>query len=123
MLCKLYNVDLKIKKSDQTVLIELHLVVQRRNARVNQNLRACAVGPQRIVNMAASSVRCVSRSLSAGLPGLRSTCALLKSSRRGDISALTVCWTRSYVTTGSLSWWRHGRGVTLKGASGELLTS
>ncbi|XP_057181807.1 dnaJ heat shock protein family (Hsp40) member A3b isoform X2 [Triplophysa rosa] len=67
--------------------------------------------------MAAPSVRCVGRSLSAGLPGFLSTCALLKSSRRGDISALTVCWTRSFVTRGSLSWWRHGRGVTLKGPS------
>lgn len=72
--------------------------------------------------MAASRVRCVGRSLSAGLHGFRSTCTLLKSPRHGDISALTVCRTRSYITRGSLSCWRHGRGVTLKGPSGELLT-
>ncbi|XP_051979563.1 dnaJ heat shock protein family (Hsp40) member A3b isoform X1 [Xyrauchen texanus] len=67
--------------------------------------------------MAASSARCSARWLSAGLPGIRSTCALLKSSRHGDIWALTKWSTRSYVTGGNLSCWRHRGGVTLKGVS------
>ncbi|XP_065115668.1 dnaJ heat shock protein family (Hsp40) member A3b [Paramisgurnus dabryanus] len=67
--------------------------------------------------MAASSARCATRCLSAGLPGLRSTRGLLKSFRHGDITALAICGARSYVTRVSLSCWRNERGVTLKGAS------
>ncbi|XP_051767027.1 dnaJ heat shock protein family (Hsp40) member A3b [Ctenopharyngodon idella] len=65
--------------------------------------------------MAASSALCTTRWLSGGLPGLRGTFALLKSSRQGDIGALRICWTRSYVTGGNLSCWRHRGCVTLKG--------
>ncbi|XP_056125716.1 dnaJ heat shock protein family (Hsp40) member A3b [Rhinichthys klamathensis goyatoka] len=65
--------------------------------------------------MAASSARCTTRWLSGGLPGLRSTCALLKSSRHGDIAALRICWTRRHVTGGNLSCWRRKGCVTLKG--------
>ncbi|KAL1251173.1 hypothetical protein QQF64_018969 [Cirrhinus molitorella] len=66
--------------------------------------------------MAASSARCTTRWLSTGLPGLRSTCALLKSSRHGYIAALRICWTRSYVKQGHLSCWRHRGAVTLNRA-------
>ncbi|XP_077082838.1 dnaJ heat shock protein family (Hsp40) member A3b [Siphateles boraxobius] len=65
--------------------------------------------------MAASSARCTTRWLSGGLPGLRSTCALLNSSRHGDISALRICLTRSHVTGGNLNCWRRRGCVTLKG--------
>lgn len=71
--------------------------------------------------MAASSALCTTRWLSGGLPGLRGTFALLKSSRQGDIGALRICWTRSYVTGGNLSCWRHRGCVTLKGVPGELI--
>ncbi|XP_016105894.1 dnaJ homolog subfamily A member 3, mitochondrial-like [Sinocyclocheilus grahami] len=63
--------------------------------------------------MAASSARCTARWLSSGLPGLRSTCALIKTSRHGDTAALRICWIRSYVKEGNLSCWRHRGGVTL----------
>ncbi|XP_039550656.1 dnaJ heat shock protein family (Hsp40) member A3b [Pimephales promelas] len=65
--------------------------------------------------MAASSARCTTRWLSGGLPGLRSTCALLKFSRHVEISALRLCWTRSHVTGSNLSCWRRKGCVTLKG--------
>ncbi|XDV22191.1 hypothetical protein PO909_027141 [Leuciscus waleckii] len=65
--------------------------------------------------MAASSASCTTRWLSGGLPGLRSTYALLKSSRHRDIAALSICWTRSHVTGGNLSCWRRRGCVTLKG--------
>lgn len=60
--------------------------------------------------MAASSARW----LSGAFPGLHSNCALLKSSRNGDVTALRICWSRSYVTEKSLSCWRHRGGVTLR---------
>ncbi|XP_043078201.1 dnaJ heat shock protein family (Hsp40) member A3b isoform X2 [Puntigrus tetrazona] len=63
--------------------------------------------------MAASSARCTARWLSSGLPGLRSTCALIKTSRHGGATALRICWVRGYVKEGRLSCWRHIGAVTL----------
>ncbi|KTG45230.1 hypothetical protein cypCar_00013302 [Cyprinus carpio] len=73
--------------------------------------------------MAASSARSTARWLSSGLPGLRSACALIKTSRHGDTAALRICWIRSYVKEGNLSCWRHGGGVTLNRVTLPVLRS